>query len=272
MNKHAKYLPFLLWMGILSLVSSGIPTYTKAPHMLTTDKKKAAEVIFEDHFSIDGIPDRTKWKLAPHTINQSDKISESYNQVYVSGGKLIVKAEGNERKGYKCGAICTKDKFEFMYGRVDVSAKINTMQGAFPAIWMMNERYPEMAGSATNGEIDIMEHVSNNGEVVQTVHTKYTRKNKLPVNQSVTKVDVTRFNLYSMEWTPQSLTFFVNNVQTMKYPNMQLSTDQWPFNQNFYLIINYMLGESWAGEIDDAALPVTMEIDFIKVTRYQCRR
>ena len=41
---------------------------------------------------------------------------------------------------------------------------------------------------------------------------------------------------------------------------------QWPFKTRYYLILNLALG-GWAGEIEDAKLPVEMEVDYVRVTK-----
>ena len=40
---------------------------------------------------------------------------------------------------------------------------------------------------------------------------------------------------------------------------------QWPFKTRYYLILNLALG-GCAGEIEDAKLPVEMEVDYVRVT------
>ena len=62
--------------------------------------------------------------------------------------------------------------------------------------------------------------------------------------------------------------FSVNDKPSFTYP--KITTDkpgQWPFDQPFYLLIDMQLGGSWVGAIDEAQLPVQMEIDSVKVFR-----
>lgn len=61
------------------------------------------------------------------------------------------------------------------------------------------------------------------------------------------------FNLYTLEWTPEELTFLINGEETFSYPNMHLENEaemkQWPFDVPYYLILNYALGGegTWPG-------------------------
>ena len=41
----------------------------------------------------------------------------------------------------------------------------------------------------------------------------------------------------------------------------------WPYDKPFYLILNLAWGGSWGGQqgIDESALPVTMDVDYVRV-------
>ena len=41
----------------------------------------------------------------------------------------------------------------------------------------------------------------------------------------------------------------------------------WPFNQPFYVILNLAWGGDWGGMkgVDESALPVQMEVDYVRV-------
>lgn len=233
-------------------------------------------LLFSDEFDIDGIPDTDKWVLCPPgTSDWSNQMSESYDQAYVKDGKLILTAEKKDGK-YLAGGIKTQGKFGFTFGKVECRARITRHpDGAFPAIWMMPQKYL-YSGWPACGEIDIMEHIKQEGFIHQTIHTHY--RNKLGNNENTTAqttCDYWDYNVYGVEWTEDELVFLVNGKETFRYSNMQLDNEaevmQWPFGNGaeFYLILNMGLGDegTWAGPIDDAGLPAMMEIDWIRVYR-----
>ena len=43
--------------------------------------------------------------------------------------------------------------------------------------------------------------------------------------------------------------------------------DAWPFDKPFYIILNLAWGGDWGGYkgVDESALPVTMEVDYVRV-------
>lgn len=236
-------------------------------------KNTYSSLIFEDDFEQENtIPDTTKWSLCPKNNAAWGKhLSESYEQVFVENGNLILLAEKVDGK-YQAGGIRTLGKFDFQYGRVEVKAKFTkTAKGGWPAIWMMPS--PKYVGWPDCGEIDIMEQLNNDTIVYHTIHSHYknTLNLYIPLPSIISFYKKNEYNVYAVEWTPESITFFVNGMQRLTYPNWHLKDEtskrQWPFNAPFYLILNYALGgeNTWPGLIRDEELPAKMEIDWVKV-------
>ena len=48
---------------------------------------------------------------------------------------------------------------------------------------------------------------------------------------------------------------------------MTLGRDDWPYDDPFYIIFNLAWGGDWGGSrgVDENALPVTMEVDYVRV-------
>lgn len=246
-------------------------------------KEEYRDLLFFDDFdNVDGIPDPTKWKLYPKgTTETSEDMSESYDQAYVEGGNLVLVAEKIDGV-YKTGGILTRDIWSFTFGKVEVRARIpRHPDGNFPAIWLMPQQhdpaYP--AANPFSGEIDIMEHVKQTPYVHQTIHSNYTYNLgiKNPANSVTYTCNYEEYNIYAVEWTADEIVFSVNDIVTLRYPNLKLPNEaevmQWPFtgNSSFYLILNMALGSdrpgAWAGPIDDMGLPAVMEIDWVKVSK-----
>lgn len=236
-------------------------------------------LFFDDFNNVDGIPDPEKWTLCEKGGSDwCDEMSGSYNQAYVKDGKLILRGEKVDGE-YRAGGIEGIGKFDFTFGLVEVKARISSYpDGAFPAIWLMPQK-SVYGGWPNGGEIDIMEHIKQDAEIYQTVHTYYTYELgiKDPATNKATVCNYSDWNIYGLEWTEDELTFFVNGQKTFSYKNLKLENEaemmQWPFTKDasFYIILNMGLGGdregSWAGPIDDANLPAVMEIDWVKVSK-----
>lgn len=82
-----------------------------------------------------------------------------------------------EKQIYTSGSINTLGKKDFLYGRIEVKAKIPTGKGAWPAIWMLGSDITTN-GFPQCGEIDIMENVGFEPQrFYGTVHTPGSKEN-----------------------------------------------------------------------------------------------
>ena len=64
------------------------------------------------------------------------------------------------------------------------------------------------------------------------------------------------------------LTLYVDGKEQLYFENDgQGNTDTWPFSKAFYPILNIAWGGDWGGYkgVDETALPVTMEVDYVRV-------
>lgn len=236
-------------------------------------EKRNWKIVWQDNFDHPEL-DTTKWTRIPPNRADWGKHMTSDPQCYaIADGKLYLKGIVNpdtmsDRRPFLTGGIYTKGKFAFQYGKIEVHAKLECAQGAWPAIWMLAEqkkygRYPR------NGEIDIMEHLNFEDTIYQTTHSYYTLELKQkdnPPHYGTAEVDITQFNTYGLKWYPDKLVFTLNGEETFIYPRVEdVDPSQWPYDQAFYVLIDQQLGGSWVGEIKADDLPVQMIVDYVKV-------
>lgn len=231
------------------------------------------KLIWADEFNYKGAPDARKWSFAGR--NRADwacYCADSKETAYVKDGSLYVSAilskDTSDSSKYQTGCIQSKGKFSFIYGKVEVRAKLAKGKGSWPAIWMMPEkgvygRWPH------SGEIDIMEQLNSDTIVYQTLHSNYVdvqNKKEYPKYFITAPYQVDQYNVYGLEWFPDRLDFFINGKKTFTYPKLQEGeSKQWPFDQKFYIILNQALGGNWVGSISDQNLPVQMMVDWVRV-------
>jgi beta-glucanase (GH16 family) len=70
------------------------------------------------------------------------------------------------------GAIWTRNKYAFQYGRLLVRMKTNVITGNFPAAWL--GRQQKDGHKAPYGEIDVVEMFGSKQESNHNIHTQYT--------------------------------------------------------------------------------------------------
>jgi beta-glucanase (GH16 family) len=212
--------------------------------------------------------------------NRSENVRVENNKLILTSLETPSDTSYNfEYMPYTSARLETKNKLDFKYGRVIVSAKLAPGQGTWPAIWMLSTNSP-YGSWPDGGEIDIMEYYGHRPNRVSTAfHTrKYNHMNTniSTIARTVTVADAaTTFNTYELIWTSESLTWRINgqNVHFYRYNNRTEALNEgyyqaWPFDQYFHLIINLGMGNAGAGgagEIDPNILPTTFEIDYVKI-------
>lgn len=254
---------------------------TNEPELLFERVKKSPatagwKLTWSEEFNTNGLPDSAVWGYAEGGNGYGNNELQYYtkadtNNAIVKNGKLFITArkEIKENNQYTSARLFTKDKAEFKYGRIEVSAKLPPGRGTWPAIWMLGKNRQEL-GWPDCGEIDIMEHVGYDRDSVHgTIHTKaYNHIKGTQKSKAIfIKDPYTAFNTYAIEWTPEKIDFLVNDVVYNHIDNEHKTTAEWPFDQPFYLILNLAVGGNWGGKmgIDEKAFPATMEVDYVRV-------
>ncbi|MBK8506046.1 MAG: glycoside hydrolase family 16 protein [Saprospiraceae bacterium] len=238
--------------------------------------KTAYRLVWGDEFDEIGLPDSAKWGYDTGGSGWGNNELQYYSDrrsenARVENGKLIIEARKEEykRKDYTSARLVTKKKGEWCYGRMEIRAKLPRGRGTWPAIWMLSAQQ-EYGLWPASGEIDIMEHVGfDPGKIHGAVHTK--KFNHMIQTQKTGKIlagDASdTFHEYSVEWTPESILFFVDGKNYFRFDNDHTSWESWPFDQPFYLILNIAIGGNWGGQkgVDDTILPQKMEIDYVRI-------
>ncbi len=172
-----------------------------------------------------------------------------------------------EQAEYTAASVVTLGRAAWLYGRIEVRAKLPQGKGVWPAIWMLGANRTQVGWPAC-GEIDIMEFVGHTpNQVHSTVHYKGADgKHK----SSGGKVTVDRpfddFHVYAVEWSAERMDFFFDQRTVHSFPLDQAGQgDDSPFRKPHYLLLNLALGGSWGKDMDDAVLPQRFVIDYVRV-------
>lgn len=118
------------------------------------------------------------------------------------------------------------------------------------------------------GEVDIMERLNYDSIVYQTVHSHYTYTLGIennPKHGGTASINPEDFNVYGVDFWPDSLVFHVNGKRHFVYPRIETEQEgQFPFDIPQYLLIDMQLGGTWVGPVDSTDLPVEMEVDWVR--------
>ncbi len=193
---------------------------------------------------------------------------EGASTVEVGDGTLKIHALKEGDKVYS-GRIYGHRQTGFQYGYVEARIKLPVGRGTWPAFWMMPVKH--VKGWPADGEIDIMEEVGANPNYVSSsIHCKaYNHPMKTQkTHEMLCPTAETDFHVYAMEWTPDYIRTYVDGEEQFYFENDQAGNDDtWPYKTAFYPILNVAWGGDWGGYkgIDWEALPVTMEVDYVRV-------
>lgn len=166
------------------------------------------------------------------------------------------------------GKIHTAKKVTFKYGYFDFVAKVPIGGGTWPAIWMLGASIAHTPWPAC-GEIDIFEGTGNEPTIVRgTLHGPGFSGDEGVTAATTFPVALSEgFNTYGLLWLPDRIEWFINGVSysIIERSDARLAGKDWPFNDEYYLIINLAMGGWFAGEIDPSIQEALFEITSIKV-------
>ncbi len=237
--------------------------------------------VWAEEFDVDGLPNPAKWSFdtSGNTYGWGNDEEQYYSDsrpenCRVEDGKLIITAlkEDMGGKEYSSARIHTRLKGDWKYGKISVRAKLPCGAGIWPAIWFM-PTYSVYGGWPESGEIDLMEYFGVEPDHIQhNVHTG-KRYHRLPEGGRGHKIPVgdarEAFHDYTLQWFEDRLEFWFDDTLTWTLPRQEeVDPGLWPFDQEFYLILNCAVNEGWGGDptpIDDSIFPQEFIVDYVRV-------
>ncbi|MGI6243581.1 MAG: glycoside hydrolase family 16 protein [Prevotella sp.] len=237
-------------------------------------RPKTYQLVFADEFNQrnGSQPDSTKWSRSPRNQAMWARWnSDSKRTVFIRNGKLVCRAiPNNEAFGDSArmltGAIRSKGKYAFQYGKVEVRLRTNLMEGNFPAVWMR----PENDGTPPRyGEFDIFEAFGADGIAHQTVHSHRSATLKKEKTTSfVNKISINKWHIYGLEWTPSYILFTIDGrtvgIYQKSTDKAKLAEGQWTFDRPFFMILNQSVGtKTW--HTPDVTKVYETQFDWIRV-------
>jgi beta-glucanase (GH16 family) len=225
-------------------------------------------LVWGDEFNGNGAPDPAKWG---YDLGNNGGWGNSELEYYTSrpenvvqqGGVLKINMIKESYMGfnYTSARILSKNKFDFKYGKVEISAKLPSGVGTWPALWMLGSDIATSPWPAC-GEIDIMEHLGRDlNNIYGTFHYPGHSGGSADGATKMITGATTAFHKYGLEWNANTIKISVDDVVYKTLVN----SPSVPFNHNFFFIMNLAMGGNFAGPPDPAVLGGTMEVDYIRV-------
>lgn len=274
-----KITPFYLFLFFMAM---SLNTYSQVDIVYS-------DLVWSDEFNTNGAVNPSNWhhqtQLPAGGSWFNGEVQHYTNQIAnssVNAGFLNIKAikdpftDQGVTKQYTSARL--NSKFAFLYGRVDVRAKIPVTQGTWPAIWLLGKNVNEDGGffdaqfGTTDwpacGEIDMMEHGITSNQptnyVQSALHTPSSFGNTMNIGGIIATDLVNNFHVYSMNWSPFQITFLLDGVAYYTYNPAVKNASNWPFNAEQYILLNIAMG-GIAGTIPANFTEASMEVDYVRV-------
>ena len=230
------------------------------------------ELLWEDDFSENDLDlDVWGYELGSVRGNEQQHYVDSKENVFLRDGNLVLKVTDravedqymNPRGGanarkviYNSGSIRTHAKKEFLYGRIEMKAKLPKGKGAFPAFWTLGAdfaldgdiNFKQGYGWPSTGEIDIMEMIGaptveraaegekkegaqSNSKVYATPHFYWKGATgdpdrdgsyspfELGKNYDIGEDLNNDYHVFGINWTPEKIEWYIDGViyNTMEF-------------------------------------------------------
>ena len=246
-----------------------------------------SNLVWADEFDGNGAIDATKWHhqtIGPNGgrwfNNELQHYTNSTDNSFVDGGNLniVAKKENLTQDGVALNYTSARlnSKYAFTYGRVDVRAKLPFGNGTWPAIWTLGKNISEpgaywqeqgfgTTGWPACGEIDIMEHgLHATNDVSCALHTPSSSGNTQNTATKTLSNVAENFHVYSMNWSPDQITFMIDDVAYYTYNPSIKNSSTWPFDLDQFLLLNIAMG-GFSGTPDTDFTETSMVIDYVRV-------
>ena len=235
------------------------------------------ELAWNDEFDQENgsMPDVSKWRFENKPAGWVNNELQTYvaggarngvKTAWVEDGALNIRAI---REGSDIISARMYSQKSWTYGYMEAAIWLPKGKGTWPAFWMMPDDFSR--GWPGCGEIDIMEEVgyhanytSSSIHCMRYYHSIGTQK----THEQYTAGAESGYHVYAVEWTADALEFYVDGKKHFTFSNDKTGNDDtWPFNKNFYIILNLAWGGDWGGSqgVDANALPCTMKVDYVRV-------
>ena len=254
------------------------------------------QLVWHDEFDGYGRLDSTRWNYERGYVRNYEAQYYTPENAFLQDGHLVIEARpadrpcpeydpdnGNWRKSrerinWTSASVVTKDRYTFLYGRVEVCARIPVCAGAWPAIWLLGSTLPWPG----NGEVDMLEYYQLNGKPTILANACWAGKTEEDTRwddsywplehftKGNTEAWAKRFHVWRMDWDKEFIRLYLDNellneVSLKKTVNGKGGSPGInPFHHPFYLILNLAL-DTRVTPYDPSLFPMRYEIDYVRI-------
>lgn len=236
------------------------------------------KLTWSDEFNGPAI-DTAVWNWAPAQNRNSEigYFTDRPENSSIEDGKLVITSLKENYKNlaeYTSAELTTKGKVGFLYGKLEMSAKLPGGKGAWPAFWLLGES----GGWPACGEIDIMEMIggendgATKGENVTngSLHWSDANGRHRSSGEHYNLPDgkfTEGYHKIGILWSKNKIRWYVDD-HIFREADITPS-EMSEFHQKMYVLLNTSIGGGWPGNPDETTVfPMKYYIDYVRYYTY----
>ncbi|MBR5841774.1 MAG: glycoside hydrolase family 16 protein [Bacteroidaceae bacterium] len=204
-----------------------------------------------------------------------EQVNNPHHAKSLPNGRRPDWRQKREYAEYTSASVNTRGKHEFLFGTLEVRARIPIVEGSWPAIWTLGSqwRWPSC------GEIDVMEyyriddvpHILANAAWGNDHNQAVWNTKTIPFAHFL-ELDpawADKFHIWRMEWKPEYLRIYLddellNDIDLTRTINGTYGEHKNPFHTPHYFLLNLAIGGQHGGLPAPEKYPIRYEIDYIR--------
>lgn len=205
-------------------------------------------------------------ELQTYTDGNKNAFLDGNGNLVIQARRETVTGTDGKTRDYTSARLKTQGLFSQTYGKFEARMKVPKGKGIWPAFWMLGENISKVSWP-TCGEIDILEYLGHQvNTTYATLHGPgYSGGGGIQGKLELTKPLHEDFHVYSVEWEPEELRWYIDGKLYHKVTPDDLGANEWVFNQPQFLILNLAVGGNWPGNPDGTTvLPQSLLIDYVR--------
>lgn len=207
------------------------------------------------------------------SVNKNFDVSNGTLKIIARKQQVSCTGLNNQTRSWTSGRINSKDKREFLYGRIESRIRFHNLEaGTWPAFWMLENRIAESPRKNDDdfshwptpgaGEIDVWEWFANspNSYITNFFNTGGSAcGNEVRFSYPNGASDVLNWHDYAIEWDENNISFYMDDTLVTSH-----NVSNCPqYKEPMFVLLNVAMGGNLGGAIDVNLSKVTMEVDYL---------